>query len=41
VIALAVDPSRQLDPLADVALAKLAAIVGAIGVHEGSLSKMV
>jgi hypothetical protein len=41
VIALAVDPARQLHALADVALAELAAAMGTIGVHRKSLSKLV
>jgi hypothetical protein len=34
VVALAVDPSRNADSLADVRCAELPAIVGAIGVHD-------
>jgi hypothetical protein len=34
VIALAMDPSRKADRLADVGKAKCGTIVGAIGVHE-------
>ncbi len=33
VIALTVDPTRQADGLADLRLAELGAVVGAIGVH--------
>ena len=34
VVALAMDPARELDPLADMGRAELSAIVGTIGVHD-------